>query len=246
MQGSHAVRRVAWSILLAAAAACSRAPQPAAPDATDPAPAADAGEDTLPWESSLAMKRGVITLGEDRSTFVPCQAEQELWVLDQSPNQITQSLIEEEQTAPVSMYIEAYGERAPAQDVPEAAGFDGVFVLEEILYASVVNDTRGCDEADAAYVVHARGNEPFWSIEVRDAEMVFHQPEGPQEIVFHDPQTVNAEGAVQYDARTAQHRIELMVYTQPCRDSMSGEYFAFTARAVLDGRELNGCARVGR
>lgn len=247
MQGSHAIRRVVAPMLFAMAAACSQDPQPMVLAETDPMRApAGASEDVLPSDSSLAIKRGVITIAEDRSTFAPCEAQGELWVLDQSPTAITQSLIETEQAAPVSLYIEAYGERAPAQEVAEAHGFDGVFVLEEILYASVANETRGCESPDAAYVVSARGNEPFWSIEVHDAEVIFRQPEAPQEIVFREPQTVDAEGAVRYNASTSEHRLELMVHAQPCRDSMSGEYFAFSAKALLDGRELSGCARVGR
>jgi len=35
-------------------------------------------------------------------------------------------------------------------------------------------------------------------------------------------------------------------FAQVCRDAMSGEFFAYSARAVLDGKEFNGCARVGR
>jgi uncharacterized membrane protein len=38
----------------------------------------------------------------------------------------------------------------------------------------------------------------------------------------------------------------LLLDAQPCRDSMSGEFFAYAARAVLDGMEFKGCARVGK
>ena len=76
--------------------------------------------------------------------------------------------------------------------------------------------------------------------------MIWRQPEAPKEIKFDEPQTINAEGAVRYAVNTAEHQLELMVHAQPCRDSMSGEYFAYTAKALLDGRELSGCARVGR
>jgi uncharacterized membrane protein len=36
------------------------------------------------------------------------------------------------------------------------------------------------------------------------------------------------------------------VDAQTCRDPMSGELFAYSARAVLDGKEFSGCARVGK
>jgi uncharacterized membrane protein len=229
-------------------ASCSRDPQQK-PVQTEPADADAAATGTAESpqaDSGLAIKRGVMTLAEDRATFRPCDGKAEWWVLDQSPGALTQTLIEQAQSSPASLYVEAYGERAPVDDEPKAKGFEGVFVLEEVLYAGVPGDLRGCDAPAATYVVSARGNEPFWSIEVRDAEMVWKQPEAPQEITFRDPQTINAEGAVRYAASTPEHRLELMVHAQPCRDSMSGEYFAYTAKAILNERELSGCARVGR
>lgn len=143
------------------------------------------------------------------------------------------------------MYVEAYGERAPADD-PQAQGFEAMFVLEEILYMGIPGETRGCDAPAASYIVSARGNEPFWSAEVRDAQMIWRQPEAPQEIVFDAPHTQNAEGAVRYTASAGEHQLELMVHTQHCQDSMSGEFFAFTAKAVFNGKSFSGCARLGR
>ena len=243
--------QVAWCVtvlsLVIAIAGCTRDPaQPVSADAASSQGAALGIEEPVPAESSLAIKRGVMTIAEERATFTPCESETELWVLDQSPGALTQTLIEDQQTAPVSLYVEAYGERAPIEEMPQAQGFDGIFVLEDILYAGVPSEMRGCDAPAPTYVVLARGNEPFWSAEVGDDEMIWRQPDEPQEIEFGKPQTINAEGAVRYAVSTPEHELELMVYSQPCRDSMSGEYFAFTAKALLNGRELNGCARVGR
>jgi uncharacterized membrane protein len=247
MQASHGAARVVALSLLIAMAGCS--PDPAAPISPDQAsadPPAKNDDDAPVAESSLAIKRGVMKIAEERSTFTPCGGKGELWVLDQSPGMLTQTLIEGQQTAPVSLYVEAYGERAPAEESPEAQGFEGIFVLEEILYAGMPGEIGGCDAPAPTYVVLARGNEPFWSVEVRDDRMIWRQPEAPTEIQFGQPQTINAEGAVRYTVSVADHELELMVHAQACQDSMSGEYFAYTAKALLDGREFNGCARVGR
>ncbi len=224
---------------------CTREPE-SSPSA--PAPQTDSvtSIEAVPAESSLAIKRGLMTIAEDRATFTPCDSKDELWVLDQSPGVLTQSLIEGEQATPVSLYAEAYGERAPAEEVPQAQGFAGIFVLEEILYAGVPGEGRGCNAPISDSIVTARGNEPFWFVEVRDEKMIFRQPEAPTEIIFGEPQTVHAEGAVRYTSTAAEQRLELMVHAQACRDTMSGEFFAYTAKAVLNGRELSGCARVGR
>jgi uncharacterized membrane protein len=214
-------------------------------------PEAGSAAEVLPTESSLAIKRGIITIAEDGSAaFHACGAKEAsqatLWVLDQSPEGLAQTLLDEQQATPVSLYVEAYGERAPADEVPAAQDFAGVFVLEEILYARVPEDLRSCEAADPTYVVLARGNEPFWSVEVHEAHAIWREPETPDGLRFAAPEAINAEGAVRYSARGNGHELELMVHAQPCRDSMSGEYFAYSAKAILDGREVNGCARVGR
>ena len=59
-------------------------------------------------------------------------------------------------------------------------------------------------------------------------------------------QSQDAEGTVSYRATADGHNLELLIDAQACRDSMSGEYFAYAARAVLDGKEFKGCARVGK
>jgi uncharacterized membrane protein len=144
----------------------------------------------------------------------------------------------------LKLYIEAYGERAI--DQPAAPGFAGTFLLEEALYAAPDGQTRGCDAPAQDYIVAARGNEPFWSIEVTDAALLWKQPEEPKEISIAAPQMQDSEGAVSYAAANDAHKIEVLIDAQSCRDDMSGEYFAYAARASLDGKQFTGCARVGR
>jgi uncharacterized membrane protein len=232
------------SVTLVWCAGCDGQP---APTSEPPAPSAQSEAITPPKpdDSSLALKRGVLALSEERVTFKPCGATTESWVLDQSPQVQTQALMQQAQAAPAQFYIEAYGERAPAVDEPQARGYEHIFVLEEILYAGVPGEIRGCDAPNATYIVAARGTEPFWLAEVSKQQVVWRQPDAPKEILFSAPQTQTAEGGVRYAATHSEHRLELLVHAEPCRDAMSGEYFAYTAKAVLDGKEFSGCARVG-
>ena len=236
-------------------AACSREPSstaaPAGP-ASDPAASAAAvkSEPTPsepPAESGLAIKRGIALLGQDRMTFRPCGDDAELWVLDQTDGVLVQSFsAANPSTTPLSVYVEAYGERTPVTDEhPAARAYAGVLVLEEVLYAAVENAAGRCDEPPGDYVVMARGNEPFWAVEVSDARMIWRQADAPTEIALDAPQTMDEEGAVRYSASGTGHQIELSIDAQPCRDSMSGDFFAYSARAALDGKPFTGCARVG-
>lgn len=237
-------------------AGCSKAPEPAAVRATpettlSDAPAATDGTPTAtepPAESGLAIKRGIATLTPERSTFRPCGEQGELLMVDQTDGVLGRTFAGEKDAngadQPLKLYIEAYGERATEQ--PAEAGFAGTFLLEEALYAAPDGQTRGCDTPAQDYIVAARGNEPFWSVEVTDAALLWRQPEEPKEISIAAPQTQDSEGAVSYIAANEAHKIEVMIDAQACRDDMSGEYFAYAARGSLDGKQFKGCARVGK
>lgn len=220
---------------------------PPAPAPAVPAPAAELPSSSnaeLPAESSLSIKRGVVSAATGaHASFRTCDDKDDLWVIDESDGALMQLLTE----GATSAYVEVYGERAPVpDDVPAARGHAGVFILEQLLYADIAGETAGCTKPASDYVVAARGNEPFWSAQVTDTGMVWKQPEAPQEIVLDDLQSQDAEGTVSYRASSSDHELELLIDAQACRDSMSGDYFAYAARAVLDGKQFKGCARVGR
>jgi uncharacterized membrane protein len=238
-------------------AACARqdpqAPADAPARASPPASSEPAGERTSlsatepPAESGLSIKRGVMMLAQDRTTFRPCDEHVELWVLDQTEGVLARTFAGEAPNAPTMLYVEAYGERAPLDDaIPQASAYGGLFVLEEALYAGLRDQVKGCAAPAPAYIVAARGTEPFWAAEVHEDQIIWRQPQDPKEILLSAPHTQDAEGAVQYRASGAGHEVDVLIDARPCSDAMSGEFFAYSARALLDGKEFNGCARVGR
>jgi uncharacterized membrane protein len=237
--------------------ACAREQEPVSPDSGSPAsqpsvitPATApqvAAEPQLPVDSGLSIKRGTLSLTQNRSTFQPCGEKDALWLLDQTDGVLMEALAAELTKEAPELYVEAYGERtAVTDDVPAARSYTGMFILEQVLYAGLPGEVRGCNSPAPNYIVIARGNEPFWAIEVTESQTVWKQPEDPKEIVLGAPQTQDSEGAVRYQAAGGGHEIELLIDAQTCRDSMSGEFFAYAARALLDGVEFKGCARVGR
>lgn len=235
---------------------CSKAPEPARqlPPTTLPTapapPDESAAETEPPSESGLAIKRGVVTLAADRTTFRPCGEQADVWVVDQTEGLLARTFAGEKTAdgSPLKLYVEAYGERATtAENLPaNASGYPGVFVLEEALYAGPAEQIHGCDTPPQDYIVAARGSEPSWSAEVTEAALIWRQPDEPKEISLPAPQTQDSEGAVSYTAAGKDHQIELMIESQDCRDAMSGEYFAYAAHAKLDGKQFAGCARIGK
>ena len=250
---------IAAAMLLAAGGCTHKEPEPAerpvtsAPTSPTPSPATElspAPTDALPADSSLSIKRGIVTAAGDHAMFRACDDKTDLWLVDEADGTLTQLLTEGDDS---TFYVEAYGERGPVPDsIPAARGQAGAFVLEQLLYAGAAGQGRGCEQPAPDYIVSARGNEPFWSIKVTDTNMVWKQADAPQESTFDEMQSEDAEGSVSYRASTRgsapdkPRTLELVIDALSCRDSLSGEYFAFSARATLDGRDFKGCGRVGK
>lgn len=229
--------------------ACSK--HASAPPASVPEPPPTATSDAAstaavdpPAESSLALKRGVLVLASQQATFQPCGEPAPLWIIDQTDGLLRETFAGE--TSPTELYVEAHGERTPTPpEIAAAKGYPAAFILEEVLYAMPPQEGQGCNQPAPNYVVLAQGNEPFWSVEVTTEKMLWRQPEAPQELVMEAPQSQDSEGTVGYTGSADGHTLELFIDGQACRDSMSGAYFAYAARAIFDGKELKGCARVG-
>lgn len=250
------LRRLLPLLASCAIVSCSREPA-SAPASSDTAPATAeqktpvaapsvaAPEAELPAQSSLEIKRGVVTLTVGRSTYRPCDEKSDLWLLDQTDGVLRQAFPTLAEDA--TLYIEAYGERTQIpQDVAAARGYSGALILEEVLYAAQLKQDRsGCEAQQPAYIVAARGAEPFWSAEIYEKEILWRQSEAPQEITMQVPAVADAEGTVSYRGVSAGYELEMDIEGQPCRDPMSNEYFAYSARASFNGKEFNGCARVG-
>jgi uncharacterized membrane protein len=222
-------------------------PAPLTPATSAVPAAAEPPHETSAAESSLSIKRGVVMLAQDRATFRPCDENVELWLVDQTDGLLQEQFASRGGTEPAKVYVEVYAERAPVtDDVPAARAYAGTLVLEDVLYAASQAEGRGCAAPAPTYIVAARGNEPSWSVEVTGEEMKWQQVAAPKQITLKSPQTEDAEGAVRYRASGEGHELELLIAQQHCKDSMSGEFFAYAAKATLDGKELNGCAHIGQ
>lgn len=227
---------------------CSRKTEEAAPAANPPSsiPAQPAPAPTTaaaaptPAESSLAIKRGIAKSSGPDEVFRACDETKEYRIVDEGDGALAQLFSEGMTTA----YVEVYGERAP-DDAPGAGNQAEVFVLEQLLYAGAPAADGKCATPPADAVVTARGNEPGWTVEITETKASWQQ-EGADQIVLETVQSEDTEGTVSYRAKAEGHELELVIDAQMCRDLVTDEFFAFAARAVLDGKEFRGCARVGK
>jgi heat shock protein HslJ len=87
----------------------------------------------------------------------------------------------------------------------------------------------------------ARGNEPFWQIEVSDKAISFRTMDGETFTIEPVPQPVATDGGETYSATVDGQPFTLTVVDTVCTDTMSGMPHPKTVSVVLGERRLEGC-----
>ena len=98
----------------------------------------------------------------------------------------------------------------------------------------------GEDPAGAARF-RARGNEPFWAIDVEGDTLHYVTPDMPDGRTLRAQRMPHAKG-VAFSGADEGRPFNLDLTRTACTDSMSGQAFEFTATWDYDGRRMEGCA----
>lgn len=93
----------------------------------------------------------------------------------------------------------------------------------------------------AATHLRARGNEPFWAIDVEGDTLHYVTPEMPDGRTLVAQRAPHTDG-VAFSGEDDGRPFNLDLTRTACTDSMSGESFEFTATWDYDGRRMQGCA----
>ena len=102
--------------------------------------------------------------------------------------------------------------------------------------------TPGTREPIATFT--ARGNEPFWSVQVEGNSLTYTTPELQPGKLLQAQRRAHAKG-VTFSGQDAGSGFTLDIQTVPCEDTMSGEPFEFTATFKYGDETVTGCARRG-
>jgi uncharacterized membrane protein len=101
------------------------------------------------------------------------------------------------------------------------------------------------DRAADAVDYRAKGNEPFWALEIASGEHIrFSRPGGGLRDVMTpvpEPKANPATGAVLYHAVTDDNELRVVIELTPCSDGMSGFAYETTATVTLNGGIYRGC-----
>lgn len=106
-------------------------------------------------------------------------------------------------------------------------------------------DAAAPAEAPAAVpaisAVRARGNEPFWSVDLSEAAIVLTTPEGETRTGPPVLDTTFDDGAVLFVATGDKGEVAVKVLDRVCTDSMTGMPHPQSVQVWAGGQELQGC-----
>lgn len=89
--------------------------------------------------------------------------------------------------------------------------------------------------------VTARGNEPFWSLEIAADAMTFSTPDGEPLVVSPVPAPVSANNVDLYVTTVDDQPFVAVLAERLCIDDMSGMSFPLTALVSIGERHFTGC-----
>jgi putative lipoprotein len=183
--------------------------------------------------------------GHEARSFRPCGRDDSLWAIE--PGGLLWTLHTEltphqEPYPGIFAVVEAHEMPAPTDGF--GADYPGALRIEAVLYAG--REGPGCEEEWSAFHYRVFGNEPFWSVEASDHRLRLSRL-GHEVRFWHDISAERAADGARYIAtEEGTVRAELTVTREPCRDSMSGAYYAYSAKMRIGEEELSGCALKGQ
>ena len=194
---------------------------------------------------STQTYRGYAVHGHEVRSFRPCGQDEPLWVI--GPSDLLWTLCKS-LAPPQSPYHEVFvvveARRLPAPSEGFGADYSGGIEIKDVLYAGL--EGPGCNENWNTFQYHVFGNEPFWSVEVSDRHMQLARP-GNENRLWYEINITHANDTIRYaGSDESASPVELNITREPCRDSMSGAYYAFTAMLRMGKEELHGCALQGQ
>lgn len=203
-------------------------------------PAAGAGA----LEPGIQRVTGFVVIGQDRRDFQPCVGGGEYWldgpalpeILDLHAN-LTPGMEPLE-----SIFVDLLAAPGSPPESGPGAGLAGRLDALEVRRAAF--EGWGCREVDRSLVVEARGNEPFWRLEVTEAASIFATPDGERAFTAGDPEP-SPEGWRLTGTTDLGEPFTLVLDLTGCVDSMSGAWSHVTARLELPGQVLEGCGVLG-
>lgn len=126
-------------------------------------------------------------------------------------------------------------------------GSRGIYIEGALVDGRLVRVSRAspaemnrCDETWDGVTLRARGNEPFWALDVTDTELQWKTPDSEATLTIADSSM--GTDALAWKGLAGEQTLEAHATRTRCIDSMSGEVLPWTVQVSFDGQEFHGCA----
>jgi putative lipoprotein len=219
------------------------APPDAPPAEEGAAPPAAEADDPLAG-GGIQRVTGVILLGQDRQDFQACAGGPEYWVGGPALAGIYElhANLTPGQEPFESIFVDVLAAPGSPPSSGPGAGLAGRLDVLEVRRAAF--EGWGCRDVDDDLVVEARGNEPFWLLEVTESAATFSTPEGDRSWRVDGP-APSPEGWRLTGTTDAGGPFTLVLEVGGCVDSMSGAWSHLAARLEMGADVLDGCGFLG-
>lgn len=195
--------------------------------------------------SGLHRMRGELVWGHEVRSFRECGSQTETWVVDATGGELREASEALASGPYAPLFVELRGRIGPAPARGFGADYDGALTVVELRHAA--RESRGCDEDLSGVEFRARGNEPFWSLEIRPSGIrLLRLGAAARSYAYRPPRRGDGGWTYLADAKEPPgSAVEIRIREQRCVDAMSGERFAFRASVRTEGERLEGCALEG-
>ena len=212
--------------------------------------AGDTRASTAPISSQATTRHGIIfrghlRFGHEVRSFQPCGKDVEYWVVDRTGDDLWDVYRTLIHSPYEPLYVEVEGVLGPRPETGFGVDYERLLTITTLWRAAV--ETRGCAENLERFEFRVYGNEPFWNADISEEGIIFSSLGESQRAFPYAPAKISGAQRL-YSSQIQgpdQHWIQIYIEEKRCIDSMSGEYFGFTAKVSLDGRTYVGCAREG-
>jgi uncharacterized membrane protein len=210
-----------------------------------PKPTASQLQSSIPNPQPTTL-RGYYVLGDEVSMFRNCADNKQYWVQDETSS--LDSLYQLACLPAPIPYEAAYavltGTLGPKDTVGFAAETDGVFVVRKVDTLQSKNRFNAC----LAWEFWCSGTEPFWSLQISEAEGgIFFKnmaDETGAQYTWDEPQTDGSASWV-YETSGApggKDRLKIVIKKEKCNDGMSEIEYGYSVVVTQESATLRGCA----
>lgn len=201
-----------------------------------------AGCQMLGWNERATVQpterlQGEITRSEGLLMLRTCQGQRQLELID------TATGLEEDVQALWSdggqpLFADVRGKLVSRPDGTGQLQLTHVYRLQ--------HEGHGCNTDNfQQLMLHASGNEPFWSLRITRQGMLLERPDHPPLALPYLEEQLPG-GQTSFSSEADNQQLNLWVAPQRCMDSASGAVSHLTAELRLDdGQTLRGCAYFG-